>query len=189
MATDLALKQLADKPHDIAKIRKVAATHLVAGRAYAKAGETAKARGEFEQLTAWTLKLPKTDPRYAMYLEEAQEAQVALDLQGHSQTTVSLTPWTGADLPGSTPNTIKYRLVVAGQPGRSVALHTADVPKGWVASFCTDRVCAPFKVSVALPDSGVKVIEFQLVPPGDKTPAPKVRVIGSDGGVSSTATT
>jgi hypothetical protein len=185
----MAMKELEAKPHDVAKIRQVAATHLVAGRAYAKAGDTAKARAEFEQLVEWTMKLPKSHPRYAMYLEEAQEAQVALDLAGRAQTMVSLTPWTGADLPGSTPNTIKYRLVVAGQPGRNVALHTADVPKGWVASFCTDRVCAPFKVSVALPDSGVKVIEFQLVPPGEKGTPPKVRVIGTDGAASSTATT
>jgi hypothetical protein len=125
-----------------------------------------------------------------MYLEEAQEAIAALDLGGpHATTSVSLAPWTGADLPGSIPNTIKYRLVVAGPAGSSVALHTADVPKGWVASFCSDRVCAPFKVSVALPESGVKVIEFQLVPPEGKAPAPKVRVIGTSGTQTSTATT
>jgi hypothetical protein len=125
-----------------------------------------------------------------MYLEEAQEAQVALDLGGtHAATTVSLTPWTGADLPGSIPNTVKYRLVVAGQAGKSVALHAAGVPKGWIASFCTDRVCAPFKVSVALPDSGVKVIEFQLVPPDAKSVTPRVRVIGNDGAASASATT
>jgi peroxiredoxin/tetratricopeptide (TPR) repeat protein len=188
-AIDMAMQQWQAKPHDTAKIRQVAATHLVAGRAYAKAGETAKAREQFQQLVAWTMKLPKSNPRYAMYLEEAQEAQVALDLTNHNQTMVSLTPWTGADLPGSTPNTIKYRLVVAGQPGRNIALHTAGVPKGWVASFCTDRVCAPFKVSVALPESGVKVIEFQLVPPGAMESAPKVRVIGTDGADSTTATT
>jgi peroxiredoxin len=189
-ASALALQQLAAKPGDAAKTRKVAATHLVAGRAFAKAGETDKARKEFAALVAWTLKLPKTDGRYAMYLEEAQEAQVALDLSGpRTSTSVSLTPWTGADLPGSIPNTIKYRLVVAGSAGRNVALHAAGVPKGWVASFCTDRVCAPFKVSVALPESGVKVIEFQLVPPDAKAATPKVRVIGTDGGATASATT
>jgi peroxiredoxin/tetratricopeptide (TPR) repeat protein len=189
-ATSLAMQQLAAKPSDPKLIRKVAVTHLEAGRTYAKAGETAKARDQFDQLIAWTLKLPKTSDRYAMYLEEAQEALVALDLSGpNAATSVSLTPWTGADLPGSVPNTIKYRLVVAGQAGRSVALHAAGVPKGWVASFCTDRVCAPFKVSVALPDSGVKVIEFQLVPPAAKAAAPKVYVIATDGARSATAST
>jgi peroxiredoxin/tetratricopeptide (TPR) repeat protein len=189
-ATVLAMQHLAAKPGDVAKTRKVAATHLVAGRTYVKAGEPEKARAEFAQLVAWTMKLPKTDGRYAMYLEEAQEAQVALDLSGPaSATRVSLTPWTGTDLPGSIPNTVKYRLVVAGAAGKNVDLHTAGVPKGWVASFCTDRVCAPFKVSVALPPSGVKVIEFQLVPPDGKAQTPKVRVIGTDGTQQSIATT
>ncbi|MBV9646545.1 MAG: redoxin domain-containing protein [Candidatus Eremiobacteraeota bacterium] len=190
-ANALAMSQLAAKPNDVAKTRKVASTHLVAGRVYVKAGDAAKARAEFDQLIAWASKLPKSDDRYAMYLEEAQEAKVALDLSGpQAATRVSLTPWTGADLPGSIPNTVKYRLVVAGRPGRSIDLHTADVPKGWVASFCTDRVCSPFKVSVALPSSGVKVIEFQLVPPDTKTAAtPKVRVIGTDGAQKTIATT
>ncbi len=189
-ATSLAMEQLAAKPGDPKLIRRVAATHLAAGRNFAKAGDTEKARDQFDQLVTWTLKLPKTSERYAMYLEEAQEAIAALDLSGpHATTSVSLAPWTGADLPGSIPNTIKYRLVVAGPAGSSVALHTADVPKGWVASFCSDRVCAPFKVSVALPESGVKVIEFQLVPPEGKAPAPKVRVIGTSGAQTSTATT
>jgi peroxiredoxin/tetratricopeptide (TPR) repeat protein len=189
-ATALALQHLAAKPGDATKTRKVAVTHLIAGRTYVKAGDPSKARAEFAQLVAWTTKLPKTDPRYAMYLEEAQEAQVALDLSGpRTATRVSLTPWTGVDLPGSTPNTIKYRLVVAGSAGKNVDLHAAGVPKGWVASFCTDRLCAPFKVSVALPASGVKVIEFQLVPPDAKATPPKVRVIGTDGGRETTATT
>ena len=96
----------------------------------------------------------------------------------------------GAELPGSIPNTIKYRLIVAGASGKNVALRAAGVPKGWVASFCSDRVCAPFRVSVAIPESGVKVIEFQLVPPTAKAaPGKKVRVIESDGTHSSIATT
>ncbi len=189
-ATELALKHLAKKPHDAKLTRTVASTHLVAGRIYARAGNVQAARIEFALLVAWTKKLPKTDARYAMYLEEAQEARVALDLTGdRGATTVSLTPWTGPDLPGSLASTMKYRLVVTGKSGKSVDLHAAGVPKGWVASFCSDRVCAPFKVSVELPQSGVKVIEFQLVPPGSTAATPKVRVIGTDGSVSSTATT
>jgi hypothetical protein len=125
-----------------------------------------------------------------MYLEEGQEAIVALGLTApEGGASVSLAPWTGAELPGSVPNTIKYRLVVAGVAGHNVALKAADVPKGWVASFCTDRFCAPFRVNVSIPDSGVKVVEFQLVPPAAKSPAPRVRVIGNDGTHESTATT
>jgi len=42
------------------------------------------------------------------------------------------------------------------------------LPKGWVGSFCTDRVCAPNRVVFAVPASGVKVIEFQVVPDGPR---------------------
>jgi thiol-disulfide isomerase/thioredoxin len=171
-------------------VRKLAWTHLYAGRTYAKGGDAAHARTEFEQVMAWTQKLPKNDIRYEMYLEESQEAIVALGLsKPAATTTVSLAPWTGADLPGSAESTLKYRLVVADMAGKNVALHASGVPKGWIASFCTDRVCSPFKVSVAIPQSGVKIIEFQLIPPDETSKIGKVRVTGTDGRYSSSATT
>jgi hypothetical protein len=102
---------------------------------------------------------------------------------------VSIVPWKGPEAPGSIPDTIKYRLAVRGVAGRSVALRASGVPKGWVASFCSDRVCAPFRVRIALPASGVKVVEFQLVPPVPKALPPKVTVTGNDGKHVASATT
>jgi len=170
---------VAAKPKDAKAIRKLAWAYLYEGRVYVKAGDTEKARGAFAQTTAWTSKLPKTDARYAMYLEEAQEATVALDtahLAG--KTALSLAPWTGPDLPGSVTSTFKYRLVVAGTPGKTVALAAAGLPKRWVASFCSDRVCMPFRTIVALPASGVKVIEFQVIPQTVVPGSPTIRVDG-----------
>jgi len=189
-AIGLAQKQLDANPAKAEAIRTLAWADLYAGRTYAKNGDPKNARAHFDATLALAEKLPPDDSRHDMYLEEAQEATVALGLAAPSDgPAVSLAPWTGADLPGSVPNTIKYRLIVAGVAGRNVALKTADVPKGWVASFCTDKICAPFKVNVAIPDSGVKVVEFQLVPPQSKSATPRVRVIGSDGQHESTATT
>jgi peroxiredoxin len=186
----LAKKHVDATPAKPAIIRKLAWTHLYAGRTYAKGGDRAHARAEFEQVIAWTQKLPADDIRHDMYLEEGQEAIVALGLSKPiTTTTVSLAPWTGEDLPGSVASTLKYRLVVADAAGKTVALRTQGLPKGWIASFCTDRVCSPFKVSVAIPPSGVKIIEFQLVPPGEKAKIGKVRVTGTDGRSSSSATT
>jgi thiol-disulfide isomerase/thioredoxin len=177
-------------PAKATALRTLAWANLYAGRTYAKAGDAKAAREHFDQTLAVAAKLPLTDARHDMYLEEGQEAIVALGLTApEGGASVSLAPWTGAELPGSVPNTIKYRLVVAGIAGHNVALKAADVPKGWVASFCTDRFCAPFRVNVSIPDSGVKVVEFQLVPPAAKSPAPRVRVIGNDGTHESTATT
>ncbi|HWT05383.1 MAG TPA: hypothetical protein VN224_06480, partial [Xanthomonadales bacterium] len=170
---------VAAKPKDAKAIRKLAWAYLYEGRMYVKAGETEKARGAFAQTTAWTSKLPKTDIRYAMYLEEAQEATVALDAAHPAgKTALSLTPWTGPDLPGSVTSTYKYRLVVAGTPGKTVALVAGGLPKRWVASFCSDHVCEPFRTTVALPASGVKVIEFQVIPQTKVPGLPTIRVDG-----------
>jgi thiol-disulfide isomerase/thioredoxin len=167
------------KPKDAKAIRKLAWAYLYQGRMYVKAGAPEKARAAFAQTSAWTSKLPKTDSRYAMYLEEAQEATVALDAAHPAgKTALSLAPWTGPDLPGSVASTYKYRLVVAGTPGKTVALAASGLPKRWIASFCSDRQCAPFRTTVALPASGVKVIEFQVIPQTTAPSAPTIRVDG-----------
>ncbi|GAC1521419.1 MAG: hypothetical protein NVS2B8_01310 [Vulcanimicrobiaceae bacterium] len=177
-------------PGDAGALRTAAYAHLYAGRTSAKAGDAASARREFAQTIALAKRLPVRDARHDMYLEEGQEAIVALGLSApQAGASVSLEPWTGPDLPGSIPGTRKFRLAVAGRSGRTIALRTSGVPKGWVASFCSDLVCAPFRTTVLLPSSGVKVVEFQLVPPKDSAPTPRVRVTSRDGSRESSATT
>ncbi|HTX04125.1 MAG TPA: redoxin domain-containing protein [Candidatus Acidoferrales bacterium] len=184
----------ADAPHAKATdIRMLAWAHLYYGRMEAKAGNIPAARRQFADATRTTLRLPKTNSRYAIYLEQAQEETVALDIRSASRTSAALSfaPWTGPQLPGSSPDTAKYRLVVTGKAGQSIHLHAVDLPKGWIASFCTDRICAPLQVATTLPDSGVKVIEFQVVPPDAKSLAhvPSVRVIVTDGKSTASART
>jgi peroxiredoxin/tetratricopeptide (TPR) repeat protein len=188
----LALAQPAYDAHpsDPKAIKPLASVHLYYGRTLAKAGDAAHARTQFEALSLLATKLPTTDSRHDMYLEEAQEAIVALDLGGtQTGAKLSVVPWTGAVLPGSIPDTIKYRVVVAGTAGKTIALAASDVPKGWVASFCSDKICAPFHVSVEIPDGGVKIVEFQLVPPAGKAPAPKVRITSTGDGPQASVTT
>ena len=173
------------KPKNAKAVRKLAWAYLYQGRMYAKAGDAQKARAAFAQTSAWASKLPKTDSRYAMYLEEAQEATVALDAAHPAgKTALSLAPWTGPDLPGSVTSTYKYRLVVAGTPGKAVALSASGLPKHWVASFCSDRQCAPLRTTVALPASGVKVIEFQVIPQTAVPGAQTIRIEGDGASAS-----
>ena len=189
-ASSVARAYVDAHPRDPVAIRMAAYAHLYAGRTFALAGDAPRARGEFERTLAFAARLPARDARHDMYLEEGQEALVALSLAARrAGATVSLVPWTGAVLPGSIPGTRKFRLVVAGTRGRSVALRTTGVPKGWVASFCSDLVCAPFRTTVTLPQSGVKVVEFQLVPPNAAAATPRIRVISTDGAHESSATT
>jgi peroxiredoxin/tetratricopeptide (TPR) repeat protein len=173
------------KPADAKRVRKVAWAYLYEGRMYVKAGDREKARAAFAQTSAWAAKLPKNDARYAMYLEEAQEATVAIDAAHPAgKTAISLATWTGPDLPGSVASTFKYRLVVAGTPGRTVTLAAGGLPKHWVASFCSDRQCAPFRTIVAIPASGVKVIEFQVIPQSAASSTPTIRVDGDGASAS-----
>lgn len=189
-AVAVAQAQVEKKPHDPKAIRTLAWTHLYSGRTFAKAGDRAAAHRQFAQLMAWTLKLPKNDERYAMYLEEGQEADIALALGNGGKTSVSLAPWTGADLPGSIASTMKYRLVVGGSPNKNVTLRATNLAKGWIASFCSDRVCAPLRTVVTIPASGVKVVEFQLIQNDAKASKhTHVNVEASDGTTKANAST
>ena len=65
-----------------------------------------------------------------------------------------------------------------GHAGEDGLASAAGLPKRWIASFCSDRQCAPFRTTVALPASGVKVIEFQVIPQARAPAPPTIRVDG-----------
>jgi hypothetical protein len=101
---------------------------------------------------------------------------------------LALGPWSGQDFPTGAPDTIKYKLTVSGDAGRDVKLRSGPLPKNWIASFCTPRVCAPFKTTITLPAAGTYVIEFQLVPPdGNVKHKVGVTVLADDGTSRATA--
>ncbi|BDE05637.1 hypothetical protein WPS_09130 [Vulcanimicrobium alpinum] len=145
---------------------QLAWTNLYYGRMEAKAQNPAKARAAFARALAAAQTIPSNDPRAAWYAEQAQEGMIALGILPGAATALSLAPWTGPDLPGSVASTIKYRLAVTGKPGANVALAAGGLPPHWIGSFCSDRVCAPFRTSVIVPAGGVKIVEFQVVPLG-----------------------
>ncbi len=143
---------------------QLAWTNLYYGQTEANQRRTAQARRLFAAAGTAAERIPAGDPRREWYLERAQEGTVALAVAPGSAPALSLAPWTGPDLPGSIASTYKYRLIVTGAPGTRVGLATAGLPQRWIGSFCTDRVCAPFRTTVTMPAAGVKVVEFQVVP-------------------------
>jgi tetratricopeptide (TPR) repeat protein len=115
-------------------------------------------------------------------VERTQEGIVALALgHGDGRTTLSVARWTGADLPGSVPSTLKYRLIVAAPASRAVTLRATGLPRGWIASFCGDGICAPQTISLHTAASGLKTYEFQLVPPGPGPTPQRVAIVSVDG--------
>ncbi|HTJ26338.1 MAG TPA: redoxin domain-containing protein [Candidatus Limnocylindria bacterium] len=143
---------------------RLAWTNLYFARMEVDAGNAAKARAAFAAAGSAAARIASGDPRAVWYLEQAQEGTVALDVDRGATLGLSLAPWTGPDLPGSVTSTIKYRLVVTGAAGATVVLAASGLPAHWIGSFCSDRVCAPFRTELVLPPEGVKVVEFQVVP-------------------------
>ncbi len=158
LARAIALARASGKPTQLAW------THLYGGRTAVDIGDSARARAEFAAAARAAAAIPHTNPRYEMYLEQAQEGSVALSLGTAARAGVSLVPWTGPELPGSIASTFKYRLAVTAKPDQTLDLHALGLPKGWIASFCSDRVCAPFSTSIVVPAAGVKIVEFQVIP-------------------------
>jgi len=169
---------------------QIAWTALYAGQAEANLGHAAKARAFFARALAEAERVAPSDPRRTWYIERAQEGTVALGVVPGAPPSLSLAPWTGPDLPGSVASTIKYRLVVTGKPGSTIDLATHGLPKRWIGSFCTDRVCSPFQVQLTVPRSGVSIVEFQVVPQSVVASPPTVRITARVGNqpVASVAT-
>jgi len=94
---------------------------------------------------------------------------------------LALAPFTGPAPNGSLPGTAKFSVKVSGTPGQTVRLRAVGVPRGYIASFCTSRVCAAFHVSFELPKSGRESIELQLIENVAAVPKPKVVTVAADG--------
>jgi thiol-disulfide isomerase/thioredoxin len=172
----------ARREHDPAHL---AWTHLYGGRSAVILGDRTRARLEFTLAESAAEQIKPSDVRRVMYLEESQEAMVGLDLSdAHRAGGLSLSPWTGPDLPGSIASTIKYRLAVSGTAGNRIALTATGLPKGWIGSFCSDRLCSPFATTVVVPASGIKLVEFQVVPPDASRRTVHVRIHAASGGKS-----
>jgi hypothetical protein len=98
--------------------------------------------------------------------------------------TLMLAPWRGPSLPTANPDALKYKLTVHGPAEHVVRLHADGVPHGWIASFCTPRLCSPFAYRLELNDRGVGVVEFQAIRTDDSAPRHIDVVVRADGAKS-----
>lgn len=97
-------------------------------------------------------------------------------------THLSVQPWTGSDFQVTSGSAAKYRLEVAGKPNASIGLRALGVARGWLAAFCTPRLCSPQRIDVQLPRSGDAVVQFELIRETDDAPKRSgATIAGSDG--------
>jgi hypothetical protein len=99
-------------------------------------------------------------------------------------TQLSIQPWTGSNLQTTTSAAAKYRLEVSGKPQAVIHLQASGVASGWLAAFCTTKVCSPERVDVAIPASGQVVLQFELIRESDTAPKQSGATIRDDGGAS-----
>jgi len=97
--------------------------------------------------------------------------------------TVLLSPWKGAALPTTPTGTYQtsYALNVHGTPRERVALQAGGVAKGWIAAFCTPRLCSPFHTIATLDGKGNARFEFSLIRTDPKAVKHTRAVIQIDG--------
>ncbi len=141
---------------------------LSLGDAYVTLGDGSQAQQAYDSAKHYAAMVDPKSPAGEIrdrVTERAAEGTVAVAVKQNSNMAISVTKWTGADLPGSVSSTYKYRLIVVAKSGQPVTLTAENLAPGWVASFCADRLCSPGKVTFTPPESGVKTYEFQLVPP------------------------
>jgi hypothetical protein len=78
---------------------------------------------------------------------------------------------------GSTTFTVR----LSGKPEQTVHLRAVGIPSGYIASFCTRHLCAPFRVAFALPKSGRDSIELQVIENVDGSVPPRTVSVAAAG--------
>ena len=101
---------------------------------------------------------------------------------------LALTPWTGPSLPTVSPNSAKYRLTVRGTPQGDVRLQATGLPSGWIASFCTTKLCSPYRYTLHLDAKGRGELEFQAIRLDDSAPKRVHLTVLANNGTSAEAT-
>jgi hypothetical protein len=109
-------------------------------------------------------------------------AGLAMMLAVSPATHLSIQPWTGNDLQATTSAAAKYRLEVSGKPQTVIRLQASGVASGWLAAFCTSKICSPERVDVTIPASGQAVLQFELIREADTAPKQSTATISENGG-------
>jgi hypothetical protein len=99
-------------------------------------------------------------------------------------TYLSIEPWTGSDFQATSEGAAKYRLSVSGKPNATLHLQAHNVAQGWLAAFCTPRLCSPQHVELTLSHSGGAVIQFELIRESDSGPKQSGATISDGAGAS-----
>jgi len=65
------------------------------------------------------------------------------------------------------PAVAEYRFTVRGSAGQAVHVRTAGVPKDWLVTFCTRKVCTPYRFDGTLDGTGRAHADLRVFPTGE----------------------
>ncbi|NNM93384.1 MAG: hypothetical protein HKL92_08580 [Candidatus Eremiobacteraeota bacterium] len=95
---------------------------------------------------------------------------------------LTLSPWHGKNLPTVSGEAYRYELRVAGRANERLTLSAQGLPNGWIAAFCTERVCMPMQARLTLPADGRERLEFGLIQENARpVRTMRITIQGSDG--------
>jgi hypothetical protein len=60
------------------------------------------------------------------------------------------------------PGVTSFAVRITAPAGSLVRLRAVEVPRGWIASFCTPHVCSPFRVTLPV-HTGTAAIQLSYV--------------------------
>jgi hypothetical protein len=69
----------------------------------------------------------------------------------------------------SMPGSHEYRLAISGRPGSELTV-AAATPPGWVAAFCSVRLCSVGHVPITIAASGTSYVVLHLYARGERPP-------------------
>jgi hypothetical protein len=95
---------------------------------------------------------------------------------------LAVVPWSGSSLPTVTRTAATFRLTVTGRPGARVTLSATGLARGWLAAFCTPKLCSPERIDLTLPPLGRADYQFELIREDPAAPHRSgARIEGDDG--------
>jgi len=74
---------------------------------------------------------------------------------------LTLNPWPQHDNPAF-PQAVHHKLLVHGAPNTAAPLR-GSIDDGWMVAFCTAKLCAPGRVDLTIPQSGVATVDVEAI--------------------------
>ena len=92
---------------------------------------------------------------------------------------LTLNPWPQHDN-AAFPQAVHHKLLVRGAPKATTQLRGL-IDDGWMVAFCTAKLCAPGRVGLTIPPTGVATVDVEAIRLGDDGKRNATLVVDTNG--------